>query len=168
MMNSFTDRREFLQLAAQYFALIENSSSMTCRQFLECAQQIVSKLYYLGLLLPSIEPDNDEGTTDRMSHKQWRSIYDQLRKTLAEVDLYWLVFDPIDPNDHTAIAHTLADDLSDIYRDLRNALSDKDLDGMTDESTWYIRFNFEIHWGKHAVNALSAIHSMLYGPNAIP
>lgn len=60
----------------------------------------------------------------------------------------------------TAVVADLADDVADIYRDLKEALLVLD-GGAKTEAQWNIRFSFLNHWGRHASSAISALHNWL-------
>ena len=101
-----------------------------------------------------------------MSDEEWRQLYERLSDHLGTSVEYWMVFDPIDQAEHESILQTLADDLSDIYRDVLVATVENG-QPITDDLLWSLRFSFETHWGHHAVNAIAAIHSLLHGPNRL-
>jgi hypothetical protein len=96
----------------------------------------------------------------KTKQQEWRQLYDSLREKLGDWDLYWMVFDP--RTDNEAIHSSLADDIADIYRDLKDGISLKE---MNEVPVWEIifewRFGFTSHWGQHAVNALRTIHFLL-------
>lgn len=73
----------------------------------------------------------------------------------GEYDIYWELFDPYEFSD--AGAGSLSDDFLDIYRDLAPGLVLYEA-GREGRAAWEWRFNFEIHWGRHAVAALRALH----------
>ena len=61
--------------------------------------------------------------------------------------------------DSPEVTGSLADDIADVYRDLRTGLR-KWQRGESGGALWEWRFNFEAHWGQHADDALRAIHSL--------
>lgn len=82
------------------------------------------------------------------------------QRKLGDWDLYWQVFDPT--KDNKAIYGTLADDIADIYRDLKQGLILKEAHQAPPEDIigdW--RLGFYSHWGKHAIDALRTIHFLL-------
>lgn len=70
---------------------------------------------------------------------------------------YRVVFDPHDfeATDEPVVG-MLADDLSDIYRDLSEGL-DSAREGHLDDACFDWAHNYVHHWARHAVNALAAI-----------
>lgn len=167
MVTSENEQSQLQRIATEYFKVIEKSTLLSRRQFLERAQGLVADLYRLALSLPRVEPDTADWPRDRISNEQWWVIFNQLSQRLREANIYWLVFDPAEPKDHEAITQTLSDDLADIYRDLKNCMPSDGFEAFDSDALWSLRFSFETHWGHHAVNALAAIHALLHGPNAV-
>jgi len=52
----------------------------------------------------------------------------------------------------------VADDLADIWRDLRTGLNAMATESRWEDVGWEWRFGLQTHWGKHAVDALAALH----------
>jgi len=78
-----------------------------------------------------------------------------------------MVFDPFEPNAQP-IVHTLSDDLADIYCDINEGLLEIGNQAPVSSGTiWEWKFGLEIHWGRHAVNAISALHALLFGEFAV-
>lgn len=74
---------------------------------------------------------------------------------LGDKDLYWEVFDPyVEAN---PVAGSLAEDVLDVYRDIRRGLTLWDASQMQN-AIWEWRFGFDAHWGDHAIDALRALH----------
>ncbi|WP_367281435.1 DUF5063 domain-containing protein [Planococcus shixiaomingii] len=75
-----------------------------------------------------------------------------------EHDAYAMIFDPY--QDKEPVIGLLSDDVSDIYLDImRGLLLYKQ--GDYTEAVWQWKFNFNIHWGKHATSAIHALHSQI-------
>jgi len=79
-------------------------------------------------------------------------LFSRLKQLLGDRDGYWLEYD--NPASETCKSGSLADDLTDIYCELKNGLL-----GMEDQTrqlsqiidNW--RCGFKVHWGKHLVDA---------------
>jgi hypothetical protein len=97
-----------------------------------------------------------------MTDEQWRQLYDLLKEKLGDWDLYWQVFNPT--TDKEADCGTLADDIADIYRDLKEGLvlNEKRL-ARPEDVIWEWRLLYYSHWGKHAIDAMLTIHFRLLG-----
>lgn len=74
------------------------------------------------------------------------------------VSTYSDVFNPL--KDTEPVTSNLADDLADIYRDIKGGLVLFDSQHPID-AAWEWRFGFQTHWGHHLVGAQRAIHEYL-------
>jgi len=84
-------------------------------------------------------------------------LYSRLRKRLGERDSYWLEFDALPEEMH--MSGSLADDLTDIYFDLKHGL---ELIG----EAWPHRAaaewqsSYRLHWGQHLVDAERHLYAL--------
>jgi hypothetical protein len=76
-------------------------------------------------------------------------LYSQLRNLLGERDSYWMEFDVAE--DEQSMSGSLADDLTDIYCELKNGL--KLVDGEPERAVEGWHKGFCLHWGQHLVDA---------------
>jgi hypothetical protein len=166
-MSYWKDERQFRQVAAEYCGVIEQSSTIQRRLFLERIQETLAGLYALATRLPHVRPATSDAGPDRITHDQWHRLYKEIGARLGEADHYRMVFDPADPTDSEAIVTTLSDDLADIYRDLKDALPVGGDETVDADRLWALRWSFETHWGQHALSALTAIHALLHGPSQL-
>ena len=102
-----------------------------------------------------------------ISSVETRSIMSKLMDILKEQTWYWVYFDPSEPPDSNdePVMGNLADDFTDIYRDIKPGL--KAWDSMDDKLLPEIVFDwkfplFGTHWGVHAVSAMRALHPLCY------
>jgi Domain of unknown function (DUF5063) len=127
------------------------------------AHELLPELYHAALKLPTVKPpgyvDEDE---DEPDDERWWAAQDDLREVLGDADHYSDVFDPIQP-EARASTWSLADDLADIYRDLREGLDLAEKEGSVSPARviWAWRFDWEHHWGRHALGALRALYARL-------
>jgi hypothetical protein len=81
--------------------------------------------------------------------------YAQLLKALC-----LKIFDPF--NDQEPVSPTISDDLEDIYCDVKEGLLAMESSGAVSQNVvWEWKFGLEIHWGRHAVGAIAALHSLV-------
>ncbi len=78
----------------------------------------------------------------------------------GELDFYLQVFDPY--LDDGLGAGWLPDDILDIYRDVKLGLLVFEA-GNPLAAAWEWRFNFDIHWGRHATSALRPLFDIMTG-----
>ncbi|MGA2569091.1 MAG: DUF5063 domain-containing protein [Terracidiphilus sp.] len=155
----FDDR--FAVPARQFCAVVDAASSLSRKEFLNQVYLILPKLIDQGICMPDVElDDSNEEATDhasRQGHQEWKRPFDLLREKLGDWDSYRLFFDPI--GDTESIKGSLADDLADIYHDLKEMLVENEAGPLSPEDRiWEWRFSFRTHWGKHAIDALNVIH----------
>lgn len=149
----------FVAVATTYCELVENRAVHSPAVFLGQLQVAIPGIYAAGAHLPSIEPGDDNEPPARITDAKME-LMGALTGFLGPYDRYWEVYDPAKPEGDEKLPVSLADDLSDIYFDLRDGLelwwrgSDTDMRNALFE--W--RLGWETHWGAHAVDALRAIH----------
>jgi len=79
-------------------------------------------------------------------------LFSYLRDLLGERDAYWMEFDVA--NDGHGMSGSLADDITDIYCELKHGLRQLDtgsLNSCTMLDNW--RLGYHMHWGQHLVDA---------------
>jgi hypothetical protein len=77
---------------------------------------------------------------------------------------YSEVFHPTRNPPEPADTGDLSDDLMDIYADLKQGLIYAAA-GHMQQALFHLQFTFGVHWGRHAVSALRALHCHLTDPN---
>ena len=158
----------FSQAARQFTALIESRRSDSPAAWLASVHTQLAELYAAAVALPQVEPDTEAANGREISHDQWTKLFKELGALLGRWNLYWDVYDPYDQATHDPVAGSLADDLADIYRDVRDGLSLEETDGAShpNDVLWRWRFDFESHWAAHASGALRALGSALFARHA--
>jgi len=86
-------------------------------------------------------------------------LYTRLRELLGDRDGYWLEFDP-GGEDHGK-SGSLADDLTDIYCELKYGLTllDAQPEDPTDACEGW-RTGYRVHWGQHLVDAERHLYAL--------
>jgi len=158
-------------IAQQYCFFLDSRSALDKSEFVLGLYRMLPELIAEGSRLPLVsfrddESEEQEATIRRilaeteMRQQEWEQLYDSLKEKLGDWDLYWMVFDP--RTDNEAIRGSLADDIADIYRDLKDGIGLQERDKVPAcEIIFEWRFGFTSHWGQHAVNALRTIHFLL-------
>jgi hypothetical protein len=126
-------------------------------------------LYAAAFALPDVDIGNDDCVVPdryKIRYEEWASLWNRLGELLGDARYHWGYFDPTEPRDsqEKPIIHDLADDLADIYRDIQDGLRtwDADVEGYGPHTIWTWRFNFQYHWGHHAVGAMRALHQLVF------
>lgn len=149
----------FSAVVARFCSVVDSAPNLERSDFVAQLYRTLPKLIDEAISLPEVERINRNPTrkTVRQKIDEWDRLYTSLKQKLGDWDSYMQVFDPT--RDTAAIPGSLADDIADIYRDLKERLVLKGTHGSEpEELIWEWKFGFQSHWGKHAMDALLAIH----------
>jgi hypothetical protein len=140
----------FASAARRFIELVDSFAEIPIDQRTEHAAISLAALYAAAISLPATEPKDVQVESFKVDlPARWPGF--------AE-NRYFEVFDPLVEDD--PVGGDLADDFRDVYRDVRRGLTAYDR-GLVEDAVCYWRFQFEIHWGDHAVDALRALHRIL-------
>lgn len=160
--------QDFAETAREFCRTIEDRANLEAVGLLGAVHLLLAKLYLAALSLPSadvlsseeqVDPVRHPANPDRVTHDEWRELFASLQELIGAQDSYREVFDPYKPISEGEVTGSIADDLADIYRDLKVGLAAWDR-GQSGDALWTWRFGFESHWGEHATGALRALHVM--------
>jgi hypothetical protein len=154
------ERIEFMELvrtARAYCNLIDR---------IPTSQDWLSPLF---LLLPRLhasvvalrDPGGADVTDERCDLDERFDLFSQLREYLGDRDRYWLEYDhPGDgPADDEHRTGSLADDLTDIYFELKRGL--RLLDSADPDAVAHLwEVGFKQHWGQHLVDAERHLYTL--------
>ncbi|MDM5180781.1 DUF5063 domain-containing protein [Massilia sp. DJPM01] len=117
------------------------------------ARRHLAHLYAQALDLPQRECDwGDDAAA--ISHEAWSAMFK--RFGALPVNYYSECANPLDVPCGETMIGDLADDLADIWRDLKHGLPLFD-GGAADAAVFHWREHFIIHWGSHAASALNVL-----------
>ncbi|GGX17598.1 DUF5063 domain-containing protein [Undibacterium macrobrachii] len=144
---------KFATVAAQFCEWAEGGSLSPEREA-QIAHQFLCDLSQLALQLP---PEFGEEEPAEITYETWHSIYRRFGS--LPFNYYSHCFDPQEvPNDATTA--DLADDLADIWRDLKGGLS-LFRSGHVQAAVWEWKQSYWQHWGRHAAGGIYALHCWL-------
>jgi Domain of unknown function (DUF5063) len=157
-------------VARRFCEIVDAASDVGKTDLLLQVYRALPDLISGAMALPDVEPsDADAIEMERkraiiaraqMSDAEWQQLYSLLKSKLDDSNLYYSLFDPT--KDKQANPASLADDIADIYRELRESLILNDARSTPPEdSIFEWRLGFYSHWGKHAMDAFTAIHCLL-------
>lgn len=158
------DTVEFVTVAVQYCSFIEQSEGMRRDSFIDVALKMLPLLYLKGSLLPSFKEQSDGMIEQFVKEEDYEIIRMTIGAILREKDDYLDVFLSDMVYSDTPIKKSIAEDLADIYQDMKNFVSVYSL-GV--EETMYealavLEDNFSTYWGQTTVNTLRALHEAKY------
>jgi hypothetical protein len=146
--------------AERYCSLIDGAASFERETFVAELAASLAALLSAAAQLPDVNP-TDADLPGRPSQEEWSERFAAVRRTLGEWDGYRTTLAPYGKEAEDAVLLALADDLADIWRDLKQGLRALDDGAPPDDVTWEWRFGFYTHWGRHATEALRALHARL-------
>jgi hypothetical protein len=136
-----------LEAVARHYCVLVESLQEGNTQWLEEVASLLPRLHaaVAGLNLP--KPDNAHHTVSDLDARF--ELYTHLRQLLGERDAYWMEFDVA--GDGQTMSGSLADDLTDIYCELKSGL--RLLDAEPDKAVEDLHTGFHLHWGQHLLDA---------------
>lgn len=147
---------EMVSLARQYCELIE-ASSQDHPGWLPGISNLLPRIHAaVRALEGSIERVDGHLIPDLDARFE---LFTHLRELLGENDGYWLEYDRAE-DDQPTMTGSLADDLTDIYCELKHGL--RCLDGEPYRALAGWCQGFRCHWGQHLVDAERHLYTLEY------
>ena len=155
---------EFVTVAAEYCSFLENSNQQDTKSFLEKMTKIIPLLYLKTSLLPAFDAMLDETIQQFVSEDEYEFVRQQVIAVIGQYDEYLEVFHPDMQYSDSPVLATISEDLADVYQDLKDMIANfqsADLQIMNDALANCVE-NFRNFWGQKLLNALRALHNVLY------
>lgn len=148
--------QRFHDEAREYCSVVESVSDYPdADSFYATIAAPLANLYAAGLELPDVSPTGDDVEVATLGHEAWMAVFRAINDVTGDGDPYRTVIDPHEDTD--AVEAALGQDLADIYCDVLPATTWTDVEHLADLQ-WEMRFQFQGHWGRHALEAMRAIH----------
>lgn len=156
---------EFVTVANEYCSFIEKAEHFSKKDFLSRIQKVFPLLYLKASLLP--EPDmelTDEAPEKYVTEEDYNYIHDKLLSRLGDVDAYQEIYDSSLQYSYIPVEGSISENITDIYQDLKDFILSYRIGTIEVMNDAFVecRNNFEQYWGQKLVNALRAIHFLLY------
>ncbi|MFO7620795.1 MAG: DUF5063 domain-containing protein [Bacteroidales bacterium] len=160
---------EFVAAANEYCKYVERASEIKGDELLKILQRLLPYIYLKASLLPDLEPFFEEENRKSVKESDWIAIHDTLRTRFGSADSYLEVFDERIRESDTPVTASLAENMADIYQDLKDflILYHTGTNELMNDALWECRLNFENYWGQKLVNSMRAIHQFLYSGEEI-
>lgn len=145
--------QEFYRMAKEYCQWAENGPEQGSDELYQ-AMKHLSALYRQALIMPSSDSEGDElevGITKLDSEHVYR------RFSSLPFQYYHEIFHPVTQEPEEPTTGDLADDLMDIYIDLKEGVLLFEI-GKPANAVFQWGTTFGFHWGRHALSALKAMH----------
>jgi uncharacterized protein DUF5063 len=103
----------------------------------------------------------DRGHRGFLDQEQWSERVAAVQQKLGDRGDHWTTLATHGDGAAEPPYLPLADDLADIWLDLKRGLLALEGGAPASDVTWEWRFGFYTHWGRHATEALRAVHARL-------
>ena len=141
----------------RYLALVGGDSRPTQDQALQALAAALDDLIAGLRGLPAGECPNDPADAPEGAYE---TLYAEAASRFPMLGDYPSA-DPIDLEDQDILVGDAIDDISDIASDLSEALWWWDRCGDS-AGAWWVRFNFQAHWGRHLFDLRRHVHAKLW------
>jgi hypothetical protein len=153
-----SDINEFIEAAKRFCAAAEARASSPDSVAGTLSKALVA-VYASALDLPEPQPTTDK-LFDASDRPTISPVANHLRAAFGVDDTFMTVYDATDPDPDDPYKSSLAQELGEIYEDLKEAIALIDEHGPTADCVWQVKFDFEQHWGQHAMHVLPALHQL--------
>ena len=162
---------EFTAAANEFCKYAEHASELKGDELLKILQRLLPYLYLKASLLPLLEPVFEEGNVKSVTESDWTQVHDTLKSVFGSANDFNEVFDEKAKDSEGPVVSSLAENMADIYQDLKNSLVlyRTGTNEVMNDAVWECRLNFEHYWGQILTNSLRAIHYFIYsGEETLP
>ena len=155
---------EFVAVANEFCKYAEHASELKEGEMLKILQRLLPFLYIKATFLPPFEPFFEDGNEKFVMEADWTRIHGAFKKQFGTADDYLEVFDERFDNSVTPVLSSLAENMADIYQDIKDflLLYQTGTREVMNDALWECKMNFENIWGQKLVNSLRAIHHFIY------
>jgi hypothetical protein len=154
---------EFVAVANEYCKYAEHAGELKGEELLRILQRLLPLLYLKATFLPEFAPYFEDGNEKFVSESDYTLIHDAFKLKFGSANDYLEVFDEKINDSEGPVISSLAEDMTDIYQDLKDfiLLYQTGTMEVMNDALWECRMNFENLWGQKLVNAMRAIHKFI-------
>ncbi|MFT8317259.1 MAG: DUF5063 domain-containing protein [Sporolactobacillus sp.] len=142
----------FYKTAESFYKFVDSLEKCNSDSVYEDLLKKLLSVYREGLYLPQVDFDTD------IKYPKSRKILCP-KIDIMKYDTYWEVFNSY--HFEQPIQGSLVDDIKNIYIELKKGEYYYQRQQFS-EAIWQWKFGFETHWGLHAIEAIRALHSLVY------
>jgi hypothetical protein len=157
---------EFVTVAREYCTWLENTLQLPRRDFIETGVKLLPLLYLKTVVLPKPSPMLKEDFLDKsVTEGEYQHLLNTLLVKMGPHNDYLEVFTADMQNSVEPLTASIAENLTDIYQDLKDFLSSyrTAVTEIMNDALCELLNNFELFWGQRLVNVLRALHQLLFG-----
>lgn len=160
---------EFVTVANEYCTFIENSSNFNRFELIDRTHKLFPLLYLKACLLPEIDDEEIEVPDKFVSEIDYNFLLNRLSAQFGQFDSYQEVFVDGMQYSEGAIDASIAENICDIYQDLKDFLLAYRIGNVEIMSgaIWECKNNFANYWGQKLTNGLRALHAIRYSDSEL-
>ncbi len=154
---------EFVTVAAQVVAFLEQEHRMEKEEFVETSLKLLPLLYLKTMLLPFCQKMDERDLEVFVTEHDYDMVRARIATVLAEDDDYLEVFLEDMAFSDTPIKQSISEGLADMYQPLKDFLCVFQMayeptmnDALAQCRLWFIEF-----WGQRLVNVMRALHLIM-------
>lgn len=155
---------EFVTVAAEFCAYIEQAEGRKRADFVDTVLKLLPLLYLKGLLLETIESDEEFLPEAFVSEHDYEYVRFSVAAIMGERDDYLDVCDDnVRYNDEVEMK-TVSESLADIYQAMKDFVETYKM-GLEEnmyEALAAVRDAFELYWGQRVTDTMRALHRVKY------
>ena len=153
---------EFVRLSNDYCLMLEGLTESSSSEFIRSSLGMLSGIYSLIIKMEQPESVYDDGNEKFVTEQSWSAIFQKIAQLLGAQNEYLRKVDEDEYDKSDLVTHTISEDLSDIYQELRDftELYSRGLEEIMNDALWEVQENFAEHWGVKLLNVLSALHQV--------
>lgn len=162
------DSIEFVTVAVQYCAFLENFEDITESDLTDKLTKILPLLYLKASLVPATDAVNEDEPEITVTEDVYNYTTARLNNVFGKNDTYLEVFLQDMKYSETPISASISEDLADIYQDTKNFITifERGITENMNDALYVCTENFKTYWGQKLVNVLRALHSLKYAVDA--
>lgn len=159
-----TETIEFVTVAVEFCIFMESFKGLSVEEFTSKMTKILPLLYLKVQLVPEIESDDFGNIENAVTEDDYNFILNRVTAVMGRHNDYLEVFEEDMKYSAEPILAHVAEDLADIYQDIRNfvAIYERGIEEHMNEALYTCIDDFKSYWGQTLVNVLRALHSVAY------
>ncbi|MFO7874610.1 MAG: DUF5063 domain-containing protein [Bacteroidales bacterium] len=156
---------EMITVANEYCLFFENIENHQPNDILIYFQRIAPLLYLKGALIPAVDIEDESESERYVTEEQWEQIFKTLRDKFQDQDTYYIHNVSFDSEEAS-----LSENMADIFQDMKDfvMLYQKNTLPARQNAINLLRQLYRWRWGPGAINALGAVHNILYKDDVDP
>ena len=160
---------EFVTVAAEYCAFVEQSESRTRDEFINTMLKLLPVLYMKAQLLPTVESDGEFLPDDHVTEQDYDYVRGNVYGILGKDDEYEDFTYDMNMQTEETVWKSVSEDLADTYQWLRNFVFayQQRVEPCMKDALAHVVENFGPYWGVCLVGALKRLHHIRYTSDSV-